>query len=122
MTSLIKLEEAALFVLGIYLFSLLPYEWWWFIALLLLPDLSMAGCLFGNTTGAATYNLVHHKAVAIAICLIGILSQIAIMELAGVILFSHSSMDRMFGYGLKYTKGFAYTHLGTIGKQAQDGH
>jgi hypothetical protein len=44
------------------------------------------------------------------------------MELAGVILFSHSSMDRMFGYGLKYTKGFAYTHLGTIGKQAQDGH
>jgi energy-coupling factor transporter transmembrane protein EcfT len=122
MTSLIKLEEAALFVLGIYLFSLLPYEWWWFIALLLLPDLSMAGYLFGNTTGAATYNLVHHKAVAIAIYLIGILSQIAIMELAGVILFSHSSMDRMFGYGLKYTKGFAYTHLGTIGKQAQDGH
>jgi energy-coupling factor transporter transmembrane protein EcfT len=122
MTSLNKLEEAALFVLGVYLFSLLPYEWWWFIALLLLPDLSMAGYLFGNTTGAATYNLVHHKAVAIAIYLIGILSQIAIMELAGVILFSHSSMDRMFGYGLKYTKGFAYTHLGTIGKQAQDGH
>jgi hypothetical protein len=122
MTSLIKLEEAALFVLGIYLFSLLPYEWWWFIALLLVPDLSMAGYLFGNKTGAATYNLAHHKAVAIAIYLIGILSHIAILELAGVILFSHSSMDRMFGYGLKYAKGFAYTHLGTIGKQAQDGH
>ncbi|MCB0470359.1 MAG: DUF4260 family protein, partial [Flavobacteriaceae bacterium] len=34
--------------------------------------------------------------------------------LIGVILFSHASMDRIFGYGLKYYKGFKYTHLGDL--------
>ncbi|MEO6611453.1 MAG: DUF4260 family protein [Chitinophagaceae bacterium] len=29
----------------------------------------------------------------------------------------HSSMDRMFGYGLKTNEGFKYTHLGMIGKE-----
>ncbi len=28
----------------------------------------------------------------------------------------HSAMDRVFGYGLKYTTGFQDTHLGKIGK------
>jgi hypothetical protein len=39
-----------------------------------------------------------------------------IPELIGVILFSHSSLDRMLGYGLKFEKGFKFTHLGEIGK------
>lgn len=29
----------------------------------------------------------------------------------------HSSIDRIFGYGLKYKEGFGFTHLGKIGKQ-----
>lgn len=29
----------------------------------------------------------------------------------------HSAMDRLFGYGLKYNKGFKYTHLGEIGRE-----
>jgi len=32
-------------------------------------------------------------------------------------MFGHSSMDRMFGYGLKTEEGFKYTHLGMIGKK-----
>ena len=35
----------------------------------------------------------------------------------GIILFGHSSMDRFFGYGLKYENGFKFTHLGEIGKK-----
>jgi len=38
-----------------------------------------------------------------------------IWQLIGIILFSHASMDRIMGYGLKYDKGFKYTHLGEIG-------
>jgi hypothetical protein len=37
-------------------------------------------------------------------------------QLAGVVLFAHIAMDRALGYGLKYEKGFRYTHLGKIGK------
>jgi len=37
--------------------------------------------------------------------------------LVGIILFSHSAMDRVFGYGLKYPDSFKNTHLGKIGKK-----
>jgi len=116
MKTLIKLEEAALFGLGIYLFSLLDFAWWWFPALTLTPDISFTGYAFGNRTGAWVYNLFHHRGIAIVVYLSGIYFGNEIVQLIGVILFAHSSMDRMFGYGLKYENGFKFTHLGEIGK------
>lgn len=38
MKQLIQLEEVALFALSIYGFSLLPFAWWWFLVLILVPD------------------------------------------------------------------------------------
>ncbi|WP_222867763.1 DUF4260 family protein [Sphingobacterium phlebotomi] len=37
--------------------------------------------------------------------------------LAGIILFGHSAMDRIFGYGLKYGDDFKHTNLGWIGRK-----
>jgi len=116
MKTVIKLEELGLFILGIYLFSLLNYQWWWFLVLILAPDFSMLGYAVSNKIGALSYNLFHHKGIAILLYLIGCYLQIEEMQLIGIILFSHSAMDRIFGYGLKYEKGFKYTHLGEIGK------
>ena len=116
MKTIIKLEEVGLFILGIYLFSLLNYQWWWFLVLILAPDFSMLGYIVNNKVGALSYNLFHHKGIAVLLYLIGCYLEIEILQLVGVILFSHSSMDRMFGYGLKYEQGFKYTHLGEIGK------
>ena len=39
-----------------------------------------------------------------------------VLLLAAIILFGHASMDRMFGYGLKFGDHFQHTHLGWIGK------
>ncbi|MCV2485978.1 DUF4260 domain-containing protein [Flavobacterium sp. SH_e] len=116
MKTVLKLEEVALFILGIFLFNRLNYEWWWFLALILAPDLSMIGYVFGNKAGAFLYNVFHHKGIALLIYAVGFYLSIEIVQLAGIILFSHSAMDRIFGYGLKYKKGFKYTHLGEIGK------
>lgn len=116
MKTILKLEEAALFILGIYLFSRLNFEWWWFLVLILAPDLSMLSYVFGNKSGAFFYNLFHHKAIALLIYALGCYFSIEIIQLTGIILFSHAAMDRIFGYGLKYEKGFKYTHLGEIGK------
>lgn len=118
MKNSLKLEELAQFVFGIYLFSNLDFEWWWFLVLILLPDMSMIGYALGNKIGAYSYNLFHHKAVAIAVYLSGIYLNNSIVELAGVILFAHSAMDRMFGYGLKFIASFNDTHLGKIGKES----
>lgn len=117
MKSVIKLEEFGLFILGIYFFSLLDYRWWWFLVLILAPDFSMIGYVFGNKIGAISYNVFHHKGIAIIVYLLGVYYQQQEMQLTGVILFSHSSLDRLLGYGLKYETGFKSTHLGIIGKE-----
>lgn len=119
MKTLIKLEEAAQFALTIVLFAKLPFAWWLYPALLLLPDLSMIGYAINAKTGAFTYNLVHHKATAIIVGIAGLFLADNYLLLAGLVLFGHSSMDRMLGYGLKYAKGFKFTHLGEIGVQQQ---
>jgi hypothetical protein len=116
MKTILKLEETALFIFGIYLFSLLNLEWWWFLILLLAPDLSMIGYAFGNKNGALFYNIAHHKGVAVVLYIFGCYFTNEILQLSGIILLSHSAMDRILGYGLKYEKGFKYTHLGEIGK------
>lgn len=115
MKAILKLEELTMFVFGIYLFSLLEYQWWWFPVLILVPDVGMVGYAFGNKTGAMVYNLFHHKGVALIIYLFGVFLSVPLLKLVGIILFSHAALDRVFGYGFKYDHGFKYTHLGEIG-------
>jgi hypothetical protein len=116
MKTTLQLEEAAQFALGILVFSQLPFAWWVFAALILTPDAGMLGYLINNKIGAAVYNIFHHKGIAIAIAVLGFYIHADTVILAGIILFSHSAMDRMMGYGLKYETGFKFTHLGNIGK------
>lgn len=116
MKYLLKLEEALMFAFSIFLFSRLDYAWWWYPLLILTPDLSMLGYLGGTKLGAATYNFIHHKALGIGILILGFILGSESLQLAGLILFGHSSMDRVFGYGLKHSDSFQHTHLGMIGK------
>ncbi|SKB59674.1 protein of unknown function [Salegentibacter holothuriorum] len=111
----LKLEELAMLVLGIFAFSQLDFAWWWFLVLFFTPDFGMLGYLFNNEIGAFIYNLFHHKGLAILIWFLGFYLQNEVFQLIGVILFSHAAFDRILGYGLKYEKGFKFTHLGEIG-------
>ncbi len=117
MNTLLKLEELGQFLLSILLFNQLDYAWWVFPACLLLPDLSMIGYAFNTKTGAWLYNIFHHKLLAIAVLFLGFALQSPVLTLAGVILFGHSAMDRIFGYGLKFKDDFKHTHLGWIGRK-----
>jgi hypothetical protein len=116
MKTTLQLEEVGMFLLGILLFNQLNFAWWWFLVLILTPDLSMIGYGFGNKIGAISYNFFHHKGIAILVYILGIYTTNNWIQCAGIILFSHASMDRIMGYGLKYEKGFKFTHLGAIGK------
>lgn len=116
MAATLKLEELLMFILGAYLFNLLGMSWWWFFGLLLLPDIGALGYLINTKIGAITYNLFHHKGIAIVFYFIGIYFENDMVKLVGIILFSHASIDRVFGYGLKYFDSFKNTHLGEIGK------
>lgn len=117
MKNIIKLEEAAMLLLSIYALYILNLEWWWYLIMIFGPDISMIGYFGGNKIGAVCYNLFHHKGVAVAIFIAGLLLPYFLIQVIGIILFGHSSMDRLFGYGLKTEEGFKYTHLGIIGKK-----
>ena len=111
MKTLLKSEELIQFLSAIYLFSRLNFAWWWFPALILLPDFSMIGYAVNPTVGAIMYNVAHHKGLGIVIGLLGLMTGNQHLMLVGIILFAHSSMDRMLGYGLKYFDSFKHTSL-----------
>jgi len=112
----ISIEEAALTLLGICFlthYSLGISVWWWLL-LFFSPDVSMLGYLVNTRIGAITYNLFHHRAVAITVAALGYYLHNDITTSIGILLFAHSSFDRMMGYGLKYPDAFKHTHLGWL--------
>jgi len=68
--------------------------------------------------GAVMYNIAHHKLVAAIVIALGMFMQQDIVLLTGILLWAHSSFDRMLGYGLKHSDSFQHTHLGWIGKKS----
>ena len=120
MKNLLKLEELFMFGLSIFLFTRLDFAWWWYPVLLFTPDLSMLGYLISPRMGALTYNFVHVKALGIGLFIIGAILVSQPLQLAGLILFGHTSLDRVLGYGMKYPDAFSHTHLGPIGKPEND--
>ena len=117
MKTTLRLEEAGMLLLSIYLYyTTLHYSGWLFCALFLAPDLSMLAYLVNTKAGAFVYNLFHHKGLALLIYIAGLWMPSGPLQLAGLVLFGHASFDRMLGYGLKYSDSFSNTHLGKIGK------
>lgn len=116
MRSLLKTEQVVVLLATYFATILLGHPWWLFFALLLFPDISMLGYIAGPRIGAFIYNLFHHQGIAAILILIGWYTPHEWILMAGIIMFGHSAMDRVFGYGLKYFSGFKDTHLGRIGK------
>jgi hypothetical protein len=128
MKNLLRLEELAQFLLCLLLLITNDVAWWCYLLLLLGPDIGMLGYLFNTKVGAVTYNVLHHKGMALALFGIGLFFGHLYKDLsglpfeyghfliAGIILYGHASLDRIFGYGLKFGDSFQHTHLGWIGK------
>jgi hypothetical protein len=114
----IKIEEAAITATLIYFLSKysLGLPIWLWVPLFFGPDLSMLGYLINSRVGAVTYNLFHHRAIAMALLATGLLMHIDIIITGGLLLAAHSSFDRMLGYGLKFPDDFKHTSSGWIGK------
>jgi hypothetical protein len=117
MKSLLKIEELIMALVAIYFLHLhnLGLPTWLWILLFFSPDIGMLGYLVSNKIGAITYNLFHHKGIALLIALIAYFVKIEVIMAVGILLFAHSCFDRIWGYGLKYFSNFKDTHLGNLG-------
>lgn len=111
----LRAEAVAGLAAGITIWLAQDGSFWWFLALVLLPDLSMLGYMAGASVGALTYNLAHNWATGTVILGAGWWADNRIVLLIGALLLAHVGMDRLLGYGLKLTSGFQDTHLGRIG-------
>lgn len=116
MKNILKLEEIAMTAIGIYLltFHNLGISIWIWLLIFFTPDISMLGYLVNTKVGAVTYNIFHHKGIAIVVLCIGYLMKMEVVLTTGILLFAHASFDRIMGYGLKFFTSFNDTHFGKL--------
>jgi hypothetical protein len=115
-TWILRIESAAIAVVGIVAYLSLGGEPLLLIPALLAPDLSALGYLAGPRVGAVTYNLVHNWATASVLAMLAIVLNELWPLLAGAVVAAHVGADRALGYGLKLPTSFQDTHLGRIGR------
>ncbi len=108
---LLRVEGGLLLVASLVCFHVLHASWVLFAALILVPDLSMAGYVAGVRPGAALYNLVHTLTGPLALLAYALLTAHPGLLPFGLIWTAHIGADRMLGFGLKYPTTFKDTHL-----------
>ncbi len=119
MKFILKLEQVALFLFSIILFSeITDLPWYFYAALFFVPDISFIAYAINTKIGAVFYNLLHHQGIWIFISILGFYSEIEWLLGLGIVFTGHAAFDRLFGYGLKYSDSFNHTHLGFIGNNS----
>ena len=117
--TLLRLEGFTLFVGMTMLYAVWGGSWWVYAVLFLVPDLSFAGYLAGPRTGAIVYNAAHSYMAPMALMTAGFGFASPLTLSIAMIWLAHIGIDRALGYGLKYSAGFTFTHLGRIGPTAK---
>lgn len=112
----LRLEGLCILIAASVAYSRLGLGWGTFALFFLAPDLSFLGYLAGPKVGAASYNVAHSYIGVVACLVAGFVLPTPTLLCAGIIWCAHIGFDRALGYGLKYSEGFAFTHLGRIGR------
>ena len=115
--ALLRLEGGAVFALSAFAYLELGGNFWLFVPLVMLVDVSMLGYLANARIGALGYNAFHNWIPAAVLVGLGLALRADLITLAGLVVAAHVGVDRLLGYGLKYATSFADTHLGRIGKR-----
>ena len=108
---ILRAEGLAVLAATLWIYAVLGWSWWLFAALILAPDLSMLGYLWGPRIGAAAYNAAHTYLAPAGLIALGALTVSPLLGSLALIWAAHIGLDRMLGYGLKYPHGFKATHL-----------
>jgi hypothetical protein len=116
--TLLRLEGLTLFAGMTLLYAVWGGSWWIYALLFLVPDLSFAAYLAGPRFGAIVYNAAHSYLAPMALNVTGFATNEPLILSIAMIWLAHIGIDRALGYGLKYSTGFGFTHLGRFGKAA----
>jgi hypothetical protein len=113
---LLRLEGLTLCFAMVLLYALWGGSWWIFAILFFAPDLSFIAYLSDAKSGAIIYNAAHSYMAPVALMTFGFAFDAPLTLSIAMIWLAHIGFDRALGYGLKYSAGFGFTHLGRIGR------
>ncbi|MBR0689191.1 DUF4260 domain-containing protein [Bradyrhizobium manausense] len=116
---LLRLEGLTLFAGMVVLYWAWDGSWTVFALLFLVPDLSFLAYLADAKFGALVYNAAHSYMAPVALLTLGFGVASPLTLSIALIWLAHIGIDRALGYGLKYSAGFGFTHLGRIGRQSR---
>ncbi len=112
---MLHIEGLAVFAAAVLLYARYAVTGWWlFFLLLLAPDLVMIVYLLNKRAGIITYNLMHTYTGPLVFGFIALTTGWQAGVALALIWLAHCGMDRVAGYGLKYSVAFKDTHLGRL--------
>ena len=114
---LLRLEGLTLFIGMTALYAAWGGSWLIYLLLFFVPDLSFLAYLSDARFGAVVYNTAHSYMAPMTLMTLGFGFASPLTLSIALIWLAHIGIDRALGYGLKYSAGFGFTHLGRIGRQ-----
>lgn len=114
---LLRLEGLTLFAGMTLLYAAWGGSWTLYLLLFLAPDLCFLAYLSDARFGAMVYNAAHSYMAPVMLMTLGFGFASPLTLSIALIWLAHIGIDRALGYGLKYSAGFGFTHLGRIGRQ-----
>ena len=114
---LLRLEGLTLFVGMTALYAAWGGSWLIYLLLFFVPDLSFLAYLSDARFGAIVYNAAHSYMAPMTLMTLGFGFASPLTLSIALIWLAHIGIDRALGYGLKYSAGFGFTHMGRIGRQ-----
>lgn len=112
---LLRAEGVALLAIAVAAYARFGGEWSFFAATFMLPALALSAYLVGPRAGALAYNAAHSLIVPAGLLALGLALDGSVLFDLGLAWAAHIGLARALGFGLKYSRGFAHTHLGQLG-------
>jgi hypothetical protein len=98
-------------------YNFLGYDWGFFVLVFLAPDLALLAYFHSRTAGAICYNITHSYILPLMLFAYGFMVSSSDADRLATVWVAHIGFDRALGFGLKYARGFRYTHLGKLGRR-----
>ena len=112
---LLRLEGLAIFLFALMAYQFLGFASGFFILIFFLPDLSWIAYFHSPNVGAIAYNFAHSYILPLILFAYGFFVSSSDADKVAIVWLAHVGFDRALGFGLKYPRGFRYTHLGKLG-------
>ena len=113
---LLRLEGLAIFAFSLMAYEFMGFPWGFFILIFLVPDLSLIAYFHSPRVGAIAYNIMHSYVLPLMLFAYGFFVSSASADKVAIVWIANIGFYRALGFGLKYPRGFRYTHFGKLGQ------